>query len=340
MDVPCYSARFVEPFAQVLSTHECYSVRALARLRAIDPATRIPAAVANDWTVRQVERTGDADLGLKAGRSMLLGRAGALDYAMNSARTVRKSIAVARRYRRLFSDLLDIHCEVEGRRATVHVHGGPAAPEAVQDFAMSAWFTNHLREPLGDISRVECWFSHPRPPDTTEYERTFAPASLRFNAPRYAFSFDREYLDAPLASADAVLHVVLCEYAALSFRRLTERSLAGEVRDFAGQELTRGRPTMYSVARELRMSSRTLGRKLEQEGTTFTVVLDHLRRERALRYVGIDEMGWPEIALRLGFSHVEAFYRAFKRWTGQTPLNYRRARGLANDRSFSTFGGY
>lgn len=73
-------------------------------------------------------------------------------------------------------------------------------------------------------------------------------------------------------------------------------------------------PTVFSVAAQLRMSVRTLGRRLEAEGTTFSVVLDHLRRELALRYVAGKTMAITEIAFRLGFSHVEAFYRAFKQW--------------------------
>ena len=93
---------------------------------------------------------------------------------------------------------------------------------------------------------------------------------------------------------------------------------------------------MDLVARELRINSKTLSRELKREGTTFAAVLDHLRYERAIRYMGGREMGWPEIARQLGFSHVEGFYRAFKRWSGQTPLAYRRARRLPNDVSLAT----
>ncbi len=332
MDVPCYSARFVQPFAQVLSTYECFAVESLNKLRAIDPTTRIPAAIANELALRQVQQTGDADLGLKAGRLMPLGRAGALDYAMHSAATVREAIGVADRYTRLFSDLLTIRLELDGDRANVRVEVGIAAPRTVPDFTMSAWFTNHTPKPLPAAAHLECWFAHPRPDDTDEYERTFAPAALRFNAPCYGFSFGREYLDAPLATADPVLHAVLCEHVALTLTQLSKRkTLAARVREIAMRELLHGTPTVFSVARQLRMSARTLGRRLEREGTTFSVLLDHLRHELALRYVGSHEIAFTEVAFRLGFSHVEAFYRAFKRWTGQTPLTYRRARGLMSD---------
>ena len=98
-----------------------------------------------------------------------------------------------------------------------------------------------------------------------------------------------------------------------------------EALEGASRELIDGDPTVFSVARQLRMSARTLARRLEREGTTFSALVDSLRQELALRYVTHHELAFTEIAFRLGFSHVEAFYRAFRRWTGQTPLRYRRS---------------
>jgi AraC-like DNA-binding protein len=326
MNVASYSARFVAPFAQVLSTYECYSVAYLDRLRAIDPATRISASAANELAAHQVQQTGDPDLGLKAGHSMILGQAGALGYAMHSAANVRKAIEVGQRYSRLFSDLLEIQYEVEGDRAIVRVDVGPSAPRLMSDFAMSAWFKNHFREPLLADPHLECWFSHAKPADTAAYERAFAPATLRFGAPCCGFSFAREYLNAPLAGADPVLHSVFCEYVAARFGQLSGHGYTGRVREIARRELLRGTPTVFVVARELRMSARTLARRLEREGTTFSALLDRLRHEIALHHVGREEMALAEVAFRLGFSHVEALHRAFKRWTGQTPGAYRHAR--------------
>jgi AraC-like DNA-binding protein len=104
------------------------------------------------------------------------------------------------------------------------------------------------------------------------------------------------------------------------------RSLTGTVREIAMKELLVGTPTVFGVAGQLHMSARTLGRRLAREGTTFISVLDKLRQELALRYVGSHKISLADVAFRLGFSHTEAFHRAFRRWTGQTPLAYRRAR--------------
>ncbi len=327
MDVLCVSARFVQPFAQVLSTYESFGVESLNKLKAIDPACRIPATVANELATRQVAVTGDADLGFKAARALPLGRAGALDYAMYSAANVRESAMVADRYIRTFSDVLTVRLDREDTRAVMKLEMSVPVPKAILDFTISAWYANHIRTPLAGAPGLECWFTHPKPADTTEYERTFQGADLRFEAPSNGFAFHREYLDAPLPGADPALHAMLCEHVQLTLSHSTQQqTLSGRVRELASKELLQGDPTVFTVARQLRMSARTLARRLEREGTTFSAVLDSLRQELALRYVTHNELAFTEIAFRLGFSHVEAFYRAFKRWTGQTPLTYRRSK--------------
>ncbi len=309
----------------MLSTYESFSPEFLDRLTAIDPACRIPTTVANDLAVHQVAVTGDPDLGLKAARAMQLGRAGPLDYAIRSAPTVRESVAVADRYIRAYSDVLDVRLDQEDSRAVVKLEMRVPAPRPILDFTMGAWYANHIRPPLAGAHGLECWFSHPRPSNTTEYERAFEGASLRFGAPGYGFAFDREYLEAPLPCADASLHALLCDHVMRALdQSLRWPTLRSQVREVASRALLDGRPMALTVARQLQMSARTLGRRLEREGTTFSAVVDDLKEELALRYVTQYDLGFADIAFRLGFAHVEAFYRAFKRWTGQTPLAYRR----------------
>jgi AraC-like DNA-binding protein len=326
MDVLCYSARFITPFAQVLSTYEGYAVESLKKLKAIDPACRIPTTIAHELAVHQVADTGDVDLGFKAARQMHLGRAGPLDYVMRSAASLRQAIEAGDRYIRSFSDVLNVKIDLQDSRAMVRLEFGVPMPRAIADFTMSAWYANHISAPLAGTPGLECWFEHSRPATTVEYDRAFAPATLRFAAPWYGFVFDRDCLDMSLATSDPSLHAVLCEHVAATMTRLdTQQTLVAKVRELAMNELSQGHPTVFSVAGQLRMSSRTLSRRLEREGTTFGTVLDQLRRELATRYVGShDDIAFGEIAFRLGFAHVEAFHRAFKRWTGTTPLTYRR----------------
>jgi AraC-like DNA-binding protein len=329
MDVPSYSARFIPPFAQALATYDGYAVGSLDKLRAIDPASRIPTLVAHDLAQRQVADTGDLDLGFKAARYMLLGRAGALDYAMRSAATLRRAIEVGDRYVRAFSDVLRMRIEVKAARASLRLTFRGPMPRAIADFTMATLYENHLRAALADPWGLECWFGHLRPHETSQYERVFAPATLRFAAEGYGFAFDASLLDAPLDSSDPALHALLCDHLAETLDHLTSCStLVARVRETTMSEMAPCAPTIFTVARRLHMSPRTLGRRLEREGTTFSAVLEGLRRDLALQYVlHHDEATFVEIAFRLGYAHVEAFHRAFKRWTGSTPLAYRRSRG-------------
>src|SRR5262249_11828985 len=86
-----------------------------------------------------------------------------------------------------------------------------------------------------------------------------------------------------------------------------------------------GAPSVGTAAKQLRMSARTLTSRLEREGTSFSAILDDLRRDLALRFLSHREVSNSEIAFQLGFAHVEGFYRAFKRWARVTPLSYRRS---------------
>ena len=183
---------------------------------------------------------------------------------------------------------------------------------------------------MSDAPEIECWFAHEQPASTVEYERVFAPAKLKFGAPCYGFAFDVDFADAPLASADASIHAVHCEHVQVMHAGLPEaRDVAVRVRELVAKELRRTRPTARGVARQLHMSRRTLARRLDEEGTTFTAQLDELRRQLALRYVACPKLPLAQVTLLLGFSHMQGFYRAFKRWTGQTPIQYRESSRIA-----------
>jgi len=327
MSVLCYSARFIQPFAQVLSGYESFDRALLGELNAFDPSSRIPMALAHQLAVQQVRMVGDADLGLKAAQITPPGRAGPLEYAMNSAPTMREALDVGARFARLFCDGLRILVEVEGPRVKVRMHSSVPAPRIIPDYAMAIWYRHQARAGLGTGARLDCHFEHARPTGTQEYDRVFETAALRFNSPFYGFVFDRDYLDAPLPASDPALHVVLCEHVSRSLSQLHYRpSLADNVRQLALKELLNGNPTVAAAARSLHMSTRTLASRLEREGTTFSALLDQMRHELALTYLRDPSISLSEISYRLGFSHVEGFHRAFKRWTGEAPAGYRRKR--------------
>ncbi|MCF7202944.1 AraC family transcriptional regulator [Pseudomonas oligotrophica] len=121
--------------------------------------------------------------------------------------------------------------------------------------------------------------------------------------------------------------VQLCE---AELERLTRtRSVRERVTRLLGPLLKGQEPTLAQIAARLQMPGWTLRRKLEEEGTSYRAILNETRRDLAMAYIRDTDSAFGEIAWLLGFSSAEAFQRAFRRWSGQTPGDYRRAQRRA-----------
>lgn len=327
--------RLVRPFIRVLPRDNPVFTRPLTRLEAIDPDGRLRVTTVHEMLRNAVAITGDAHIGLEAAREISHGDYGELDYVASSAPTLGHAIQVVRRYLRLLADSIDLSLQIEGERALLQVESRIVLPHPSVDFLLAAihYGRMHVRPCIAKLA-FEVWFSYSRPRCTEEYERTFAPGTLRFDAPFNGFTFDRSYLDAPLAREDAKLHELMRKHADSLLAELrTAECLTARVRDIIRRELPTGDASIVNVARRLHMSTRTLNRKLEREGVNFKRLLDDTRRRLALSYVSGHQLELSEIASRLGFSQPAAFHRAFKRWTGQTPSEYRRRARQRGDRS-------
>jgi AraC-like DNA-binding protein len=99
--------------------------------------------------------------------------------------------------------------------------------------------------------------------------------------------------------------------------------IVGHVREAIEAELQGGNPTLESIAKRLAMSTRTVQRRLREQGVLFNEVLDEMRFQAARFYLADRGIAGAEIAYLLGFADQSSFNRAFKRWTGQTPSDYR-----------------
>jgi AraC-like DNA-binding protein len=104
-----------------------------------------------------------------------------------------------------------------------------------------------------------------------------------------------------------------------------KRCFEREVEDVVEPMLAQGDLSIERVARQLGMSRQTLYRRLKEEGTTFEEILNAKRGQLAIRYLGLDRSSVKSAAYRLGFSDPAAFSRAFKRWTGRSPSEFREA---------------
>lgn len=169
---------------------------------------------------------------------------------------------------------------------------------------------------------------------------------IEFDAPAYAAQY-ASLSDSPVMFAAATNQLRL-DQASLALRnpdhcpstwrhllQLCERELEQQTRtrslreriiQLLGPLLNGGRePDLEEVAARLKLPTWTLRRKLAEEGTRFRAVLNDTRRDLAMTYIRDTELAFGEIAYLLGFASAEAFQRAFKRWNGQTPGEFRRS---------------
>ena len=102
------------------------------------------------------------------------------------------------------------------------------------------------------------------------------------------------------------------------------RSLRERISQLLGPLLNGREPDLEEVANRLQLPTWTLRRKLAEEGTQFRAILNDTRRDLAMAYIRDTELAFGEIAYLLGFASAEAFQRAFKRWAGKTPGEFRR----------------
>jgi AraC-like DNA-binding protein len=297
---------------------------AFNELLAADPDARIPISLVEQHLEDGIRSAADPNIGIAAGRSMSVGDCPAIDYAMSTANTVREAVEIALQHARLCNDALVIELQVDSPRALVRLESSTSLNRVSADFLLVGLYTAHVRLWPHAAGELECWFAHAQPRDLSAYMEAIPNAVLRFSAPCYGFSFASSTLDQPLPSADPKLHAIVHKYADLMLAELpSTQTLAGDIRRMLPAELLRSRADAASVARKLHVSVRTLGRRLEEEGTSFKVLLNDVRRELALNMLVRGDLPIADVARQLDFADVSTFHRAFRRWTGQTPASYR-----------------
>jgi AraC-like DNA-binding protein len=165
-------------------------------------------------------------------------------------------------------------------------------------------------------------FTQARPRDVSAFVEVFGRVPMTFSAEADLLVFDASFLALPVRGADPSVTPFLAQLAAEVGTALPTTSLLEQVRQAVLLELPQV-ASVEDVARRLGMSRRTLARRLAEEDTSFRGVVDETRRGMAERLVSQDDLALAEIAWRLGFSSPSSFHRAFVRWFGQTPGNYR-----------------
>jgi AraC-like DNA-binding protein len=155
------------------------------------------------------------------------------------------------------------------------------------------------------------------------YERHFH-CPIQFKAARNVLVFHKADVDADFATYNAdLLAAVAPQLEAELKQQLAEKDLREQVKGTLKRLLAGQRPAVEHVARELRLSTRTLQRRLTEDGVTFQQLMEEARRELARHYLLHSSLELNETAYLLGYEDANSFFRAFHAWEGTTPGQWR-----------------
>ncbi|WP_154219960.1 AraC family transcriptional regulator [Pseudomonas syringae] len=278
-----------------------------------------------------IQLTGQPGLGLRMGQLSRFAQAGLAGVTAAQAPTVREAARTLIRFEALYGSNYrgqsSFHEDAEGACMRFYsISPYNAYNRFVVDSILSGWLAQLSALACSEVraQRMEIEFQAP------VYEALYASLSdnpILFGATTNQLRLDQASLALrnPNHCPSTWRHLLqLCER---ELEQLTRtRSLRERIIQLLGPLLNGGRePDLEEVAARLKLPTWTLRRKLAEEGTQFRAVLNDTRRDLAMTYIRDTELAFGEIAYLLGFASAEAFQRAFKRWNGQTPGEFRRS---------------
>ncbi|MCY1279664.1 Urease operon transcriptional activator [compost metagenome] len=229
----------------------------------------------------------------------------------------------------------DFHCvlESDGPHARLIVTERPGArtPRVLghevlllRQYAIACWLAGRR------IALLGVGFAHAHAEYQEEYELLF-DADFHFAQPYSSLTFEAACLQLPVVQNSLTLDAFLHDMFDLTLHRYSNGSgLAARIRRRLRTLPYDQWPGFACVAQRLNVSQSTLRRRLEKEGQSFQAIKDDLRKDLAIEQLGCSTRSVGEIAAQLGFAEPSVFHRAFRKWTGTSPGEYRRR--LQDDR--------
>lgn len=324
--------------AKVAPREICLAVKLdLSVLEDVD--NQIPFKQLIDVYRHAAQLTGDDAFGLHVGERDNPKLYGILGYVAINSRTVGEAFDRLIRFQWIRTEAYEFSLEIVGSKAQLaYIYkANDVSPlerrhESEETLCSMIKFGKMMTGV--EWTPLEVHFEHARPENVSEHERIFR-APVLFDKPVAKLIFDKSFLELTLIEADLTLGSLL--------ERQAEELLAAsprhgvfvrQVRQLIEENLREGEARIETICRKLgRISKRTLQRKLSEEGTSYQELLEETQCDVSKFYLQKPEMAICEVSYLVGFSQPSAFHRAFRRWTGTTPKEFRDAqprRALAN----------
>ncbi|HEX9401158.1 MAG TPA: AraC family transcriptional regulator ligand-binding domain-containing protein [Anaeromyxobacter sp.] len=288
-----------------------------------DPDARLPAELADAVWREASLATADPALPLHAAEQTPFGAFRVLDYLGATGATVGEGGRRIAEYFPLVDPrgVLAVEEEAAAVALTFRATEGDLPPPA-QEYTL-AILVSRARHVSAAPASLRVQFTFPRPADPREHARVLG-VEPEFGAGRAAVVLARATWEGPTRTADRTLFSALADHARSLLRGAGGDELIDGVRGAIAAELPGREPSLSRVARRLGTSPRTLQRRLSGRGASFAAVVDGVRRERAEGYLRQPDVSVAEVSWLLGFAEQSAFTRAFRRWTGAPPTEWRR----------------
>jgi AraC-like DNA-binding protein len=295
-----------------------------------DLSARVPhGLVVRVWDTL-AEQCDDPGFGLSAVALLGSPQLDLVDHVLQRSPSVRALIQGFVRYQRLYHDANDTQVFEDGDAVVVRQRFAGPLPRSrhLVEFVLALWVAR-LRAMLGPGRGValRVYVSGPPAVDPARYHAVYGP-DVVLSAAMDAVALPRALLDEPLPGADPaasrtfepLLDHELAQLSGSAFPEVVRAQVTRLVREGSAEAFN-----LDKVARRLGVSRRTLQRRLLEDGTSFREVVDAARREVALSELGRGTATVTDLAFLLGFSQHSAFSRAFRRWTGRSPVAYVKA---------------
>ena len=266
-------------------------------------------------------------LGLAFGEKLGFSAHGLIGLGMLASTSIYEALKLAVHYKQFVSTVTHVELKNHKRSGETSLTIEPAvdAGELLQFFQETLcscfyYYAKVLKK--ADYLPVHFYFSYPQPVDTSEYEK-YLNSNLHFNAPCTQMRCESSLLDVSLpfsnaATVDETRQKINQQLSVLHIKigllTVIRRYLKAQENSF---------PSLDTLAQKLNTSTSTLKRKLQQHNTNYQEILDEVRTELACNYLIEENLSIQTISERLNFAEACSFRRAFKKWTGFTPQEYR-----------------
>lgn len=306
----------------------------IAPVQLQDTAQRFELETFERLQIRALDLTRDEALGLHMAERASEAAFDLVAHLIAHAPTLRAAIDVCSQFERLLIDGAHLRLREHGVSATISlefVRTSPRADRMLSEFALAALL--RMLTAFGGRGTLPsaAHFEHSSPPYRREYTRVFSGVE-RFGRALTGLDFDRTILDRPQLHQHPALSALLREHAQQQLAQVgQEPALIERLQEFLRSRGPAFIPDMQTAAKELGTSDRSLRRRLSEEGLSYRALVQSTI-ERAAKQLLLDpRRSLQETAHALGFADAAAFHRAFKRWTGITPLDFREGKAVSDN---------